>query len=53
LEVAKYKVLDILNHGQQQYQIGDEIELTETEAKPLLLVGVIAAVPIPDPKKVK
>jgi hypothetical protein len=53
LELAKYKVLDLLNHGGQQYQIGDEIELTENEAKPLLALEVIAVVPIPDPKKAK
>jgi hypothetical protein len=51
LEVAKYKVLDLLNHSGQQYKPGDEIELSENEAKPLLAVDVIAVIPIPDPSK--
>lgn len=45
----KYRVLDILEHNGKPYITGDEVEMTEADAKPLIAVRVLA--PIPPPPK--
>lgn len=42
--VAAFTVLDHLNHDHKLYEPGQKIELDEAASKPLLAVGVIAAV---------
>ncbi|WP_016949769.1 hypothetical protein [Anabaena sp. PCC 7108] len=46
MEAIKYKVLDLLNHGGKQYQPGDEVELTEQEAAPLVSLNVVEPLPV-------
>ncbi len=47
--MPQYTVLDNLSHDGKPYATGDEVELTQAEAKPLIEVRVIA--PKPKDKK--
>jgi hypothetical protein len=41
--MAKYLVNEPLNHDQKEFQPGEEVELTDEQAAPLLLVNVVTA----------
>lgn len=38
----KYKVLQPLSHDGESYVLGDEVELTEKQAAPLIALEVVA-----------
>lgn len=40
----KYKVISKLHHDNQEYKAGEAVELSQSEAKPLLEGGVIERV---------
>lgn len=40
----KYKVISNLHHDNQEYKAGEEVELSQSQAKPLLENGVIERV---------
>ena len=47
--MTKYTVLTALHHDNRAYAVGDEVELTDEQAKNLLILHCID--PLPAPKK--
>ncbi|MEX0271389.1 hypothetical protein AB3R30_19800 [Leptolyngbyaceae cyanobacterium UHCC 1019] len=51
--MPQFIVLDSLNHDNQAYEVGQEIELTTADAKPLLSLRVVAPAPKKPPNPTK